>query len=146
MMGKYVALTGRVLLASLFFFAALNKYHALVHASSYKDFVLLENAIAPRFAETKAALQRKYSEIYPRTNEREESVFVGFLEEVDDAKVLMIATLCELFGSVLLMFNFTLGSKLLMVFVVRFKARFLRKRIIRFCAVLKTRACVCVCA
>ena len=45
----------------------------------------------------------------------EEKIMEGLLA-IDDATVAMIGTVIELLGAVLLMFNFTLGSKLLMLF------------------------------
>jgi hypothetical protein len=54
--GKFLAHFGRVLLASLFLFSGMHKYHALARANSTSDFHVLEHSIAPRFAETRAAL------------------------------------------------------------------------------------------
>jgi len=112
-MGKSLATTGRVLLASLFLFAGAHKYHALTHRAP-SDVQLLEQSLAPRFAEARAAMSASVSSMFPSQFD-EEKIMEGLLA-IDDATVAMIGTVIELLGAVLLMFNFTLGSKLLMLF------------------------------
>jgi hypothetical protein len=116
-MGKTLAATGRVLLSSLFLFAGLNKYHALVASSTLSDFHLLEHSLAPRFAETRAALSASLASMFPSRFSLDEQKIMDQLLLIDDASVAMIGTVVELLGAVLLMFNFTLGSKLLMLFI-----------------------------
>ena len=111
--GKFLAHFGRVLLASLFLFSGINKYHALVSSNSISDFHLLERSIAPRFAETRTAMSASLA-TYLFSSEKE---IMEQLLLVDDATVAMCGTLVELLGAVLLLCNFTLGSKLLAVFV-----------------------------
>ena len=113
--GKFLAHFGRVLLASLFLFSGINKYHALVSANSISDFHVLEHSIAPRFAETRVALSASLA-THLRHVVSEKEIMEQLLL-VDDATIAMCGTIIELLGSVLLMCNFTLGSKLLMVFV-----------------------------
>ena len=112
--GKFLAHFGRVLLASLFLFSGINKYHALVSANSISDFHVLEHSIAPRFAETRVALSASLAAHLKSFSEKE---ITEQLLVIDDATIAMFGTIIELLGSVLLMLNFTLGSKLLMVFV-----------------------------
>jgi len=116
-MGKTLAATGRVLLSSLFLFAGLNKYHALVASSTLSDFHLLEHSLAPRFAETRAALSASLASMFPSRFSLDEQKIMDQLLLIDDASVAMFGTVVELLGAVLLMFNFTLGSKLLMLFI-----------------------------
>jgi len=116
-MGKTLAATGRVLLSSLFLFAGLNKYHALVASSTLSDFHLLEHSLAPRFAETRAALSASLASMFPSRFSLDEQKIMEQLLLIDDASVAMFGTVVELLGAVLLMFNFTLGSKLLMLFI-----------------------------
>ena len=112
--GKFLAHFGRALLASLFLFSGMHKYHALVHrANSISDVHLLERSIAPRFAETRAALSASLA-AHLRLSEKE---IMEQLLLVDDATIATCGTLVEVLGGALLMLNFTLGSKLLMVFV-----------------------------
>ena len=113
--GKFLAHFGRALLASLFLFSGINKYHALVRANSISDFHLLEHSIAPRFAETRTALSASLA-THLRHVVSEKEIMEQLLL-VDDATIAMCGTIIELLGSALLMLNFTLGSKLLMVFV-----------------------------
>ena len=113
--GKFLAHLGRALLASLFLFSGINKYHALVRANSISDFHLLEHSIAPRFAETRTALSASLA-THLRHVVSEKEIMEQLLL-VDDATIAMCGTIIELLGSALLMLNFTLGSKLLMVFV-----------------------------
>ena len=112
--GKFLAHFGRVLLASLFLFSGMHKYHALVHANSISDVHALERSIAPRFAETRAALGAALAARLKSFSEKE---IAEQLLVIDDATIAMFGTLVEVLGSALLMLNFTLGSKLLMVFV-----------------------------
>ena len=113
--GKFLAHFGRVLLASLFLFSGIHKYHALVSsANSMSDFhSLLEHSIAPRFAETRAAMSSALAN-YGFSSEKE---IMEQLLVLDDRTITTCGTIVEVLGSVLLMLNFTLGSKLLMVFV-----------------------------
>ena len=113
--GKFLAHFGRALLASLFLFSGINKYHALVRANSISDFHLLEHSIAPRFAETRTVLSASLA-THLRHVVSEKEIMEQLLL-VDDATIAMCGTIIELLGSALLMLNFTLGSKLLMVFV-----------------------------
>ena len=113
-MGKSLATTGRVLLASLFLFAGAHKYHAFTNHRAPSDVQLLEQSLAPRFAEARAAMSASVSSMFPSQFD-EEKIMEGLLA-IDDATVAMIGTVIELLGAVLLMFNFTLGSKLLMLF------------------------------
>ena len=113
--GKFLAHLGRALLASLFLFSGINKYHALVRANSISDFHLLEHSIAPRFAETRTVLSASLA-THLRHVVSEKEIMEQLLL-VDDATIAMCGTIIELLGSALLMLNFTLGSKLLMVFV-----------------------------
>ena len=113
--GRFLAHLGRALLASLFLFSGINKYHALVRANSISDFHLLEHSIAPRFAETRTALSASLA-THLRHVVSEKEIMEQLLL-VDDATIAMCGTIIELLGSALLMLNFTLGSKLLMVFV-----------------------------
>ena len=112
--GKFLAHFGRVLLASLFLFSGINKYHALVSANSISDFHVLEHSIAPRFAETRTALSASLATHLRSFSEKE---ITEQLLVIDDATIAMFGTIIELLGSVLLMLNFTLGSKLLIMFV-----------------------------
>ena len=114
--GKFLAHFGRVLLASLFLFSGIHKYHALSEsANSMSDFhSLLEHSIAPRFAETRVALSASLAAHLKSFSEKE---IMEQLLVIDDATIAMFGTLVEVLGSALLMLNFTLGSKLLMVFV-----------------------------
>jgi len=116
--GKFLAHFGRALLASLFLFSGMHKYHALVRANSMSDFHLLEHSIAPRFAETRAALSASLAKTYylKRVYHSEKEIMEHLLA-LDDATIAMCGTIVEVLGSVLLMLNFTLGSKLLMAFV-----------------------------
>ena len=116
--GKFLAHFGRALLASLFLFSGMHKYHALVRANSTSDFHLLEHSIAPRFAETRAALSASLAKTYylKRVYSSEKEIMEHLLV-IDDATIAMCGTIVEILGSVLLMLNFTLGSKLLMAFV-----------------------------
>ena len=113
--GRFLAHLGRALLASLFLFSGINKYHALVRANSISDFHLLEHSIAPRFAETRTVLSASLA-THLRHVVSEKEIMEQLLL-VDDATIAMCGTIIELLGSALLMLNFTLGSKLLMVFV-----------------------------
>jgi uncharacterized membrane protein YphA (DoxX/SURF4 family) len=96
----------------------MHKYHALVRANSTSDFHLLEHSIAPRFAETRAALSSALAKTYylKRVYHSEKEIMEHLLV-IDDATIAMCGTIVEILGSVLLMLNFTLGSKLLMAFV-----------------------------
>ena len=116
--GKFLAHFGRALLASLFLFSGMHKYHALTRANSTSDFHLLEHSIAPRFAETRAALSASLAKTYylKRVSYSEKEIMEHLLV-IDDATIAMCGTIVEILGSVLLMLNFTLGSKLLMAFV-----------------------------
>ena len=113
--GKFLAHFGRVLLASLFLFSGIHKYHALVSsANSMSDFhSLLEHSIAPRFAETRAAMSSALAN-YGFSSEKE---IMEQLLVLDDRTIATFGTIVEVLGSVLLMLNFTLGSKLLILFV-----------------------------
>ena len=111
--GKFLAHFGRVLLASLFLFSGINKYHALVSANSISDFHVLEHSIAPRFAETRAALSSALAN-YGFSSEKE---IMEQLLVLDDRTIATCGTIVEVLGSVLLTLNFTLGSKLLIMFV-----------------------------
>ena len=110
--GKFLAHFGRALLASLFLFSGMHKYHALVRANSH----LLERSIAPRFAETRAALSASLAARSRYVGLSEKEIMEQLLL-VDDATIATCGTLVEVLGGALLMLNFTLGSKLLMVFV-----------------------------
>ena len=114
--GKFLAHFGRALLASLFLFSGMHKYHALVRASSISDVHLLERSIAPRFAKTRAALSASLAARSRHVGLSEKEIMEQLLL-VDDATIATCGTLVELLGGALLMLNFTLGSKLLMVFV-----------------------------
>ena len=113
--GKFLAHFGRVLLTSLFLFSGIHKYHALSEsANSMSDFhSLLEHSIAPRFAETRAALSSALAN-YGFSSEKE---IMEQLLVLDDRTIATCGTIVEVLGSVLLMLNFTLGSKLLIMFV-----------------------------
>ena len=113
--GKFLAHFGRVLLASLFLFSGIHKYHALSEsANSMSDFhSLLEHSIAPRFAETRAAMSSALAN-YGFSSEKE---IMEQLLVLDDRTIATFGTIVEVLGSVLLMLNFTLGSKLLIMFV-----------------------------
>ena len=115
--GKFLAHFGRAVLASLFLFSGMHKYHALVRANSMSDFHLLEHSIAPRFAETRAALSASLAKTQYLKSVYSEKEIMEHLLALDDATIAMVGTIVEILGSVLLMLNFTLGSKLLMVFV-----------------------------
>ena len=115
--GKFLAHFGRALLASLFLFSGMHKYHALARANSTSDFHLLEHSIAPRFAETRAALSASLAKTYYLKSVSSEKEIMEHLLALDDATIATVGTIVEILGSVLLMLNFTLGSKLLMVFV-----------------------------
>jgi uncharacterized membrane protein YphA (DoxX/SURF4 family) len=115
--GKFLAHFGRALLASLFLFSGMHKYHALARANSMSDFHLLEHSIAPRFAETRAALSASLAKTYYLKSVSSEKEIMEHLLALDDATIAMCGTIVEILGSVLLMLNFTLGSKLLMAFV-----------------------------
>ena len=115
--GKFLAHFGRALLASLFLFSGMHKYHALVRANSMSDFHLLEHSIAPRFAETRAALSASLAKTQYLKRVSSEKEIMEHLLALDDATIAMVGTIVEILGSVLLMLNFTLGSKLLMAFV-----------------------------
>jgi len=112
--GKPLAHLGRVLLASLFLFSGMHKYHALVSSNSISDFHVLEHSIAPRFAETRTAMSASLATHFSSLSEKE---ITEQLLLVDDATIATCGTIVEILGSVLLTLNFTLGSKLLMVFV-----------------------------
>ena len=88
-MGKSLATTGRVLLASLFLFAGAHKYHALTHRAP-SDVQLLEQSLAPRFAEARAAMSASVSSMFPSRFD-EEKIMEGLLA-IDDATVAMIGT------------------------------------------------------
>ena len=115
--GKFLAHFGRALLASLFLFSGMHKYHALTRANSMSDFHLLEHSIAPRFAETRAALSASLAKTQYLKRVSSEKEIMEHLLALDDATIAMCGTIVEVLGSVLLMLNFTLGSKLLMAFV-----------------------------
>jgi len=95
----------------------MHKYHALTRANSMSDFHLLEHSIAPRFAETRAALSASLAKTQYLKRVYSEKEIMEHLLALDDATIAMVGTIVEVLGSVLLMLNFTLGSKLLMVFV-----------------------------
>ena len=116
--GKFLAHFGRAVLASLFLFSGMHKYHALVRANSTSDFHVLEHSIAPRFAETRAALSASLAKTTQHLKRvYSEKEIMEHLLALDDATIAMCGTIVEILGSVLLMLNFTLGSKLLMAFV-----------------------------
>jgi uncharacterized membrane protein YphA (DoxX/SURF4 family) len=115
--GKFLAHFGRAVLASLFLVSGMHKYHALVRANSTSDFHVLEHSIAPRFAETRAALSASLAKTHYLKRVYSEKEIMEHLLALDDATIATVGTIVEILGSVLLMLNFTLGSKLLMVFV-----------------------------
>ena len=101
-MGKSLATTGRVLLALPLRGRA--QIPRVDQSSSTSDVQLLEQLLAPRSAEARAAMSASVSSMFPSQFD-EEKIMEGLLA-IDDATVAMIGTVIELLGAVLLMFTY----------------------------------------
>ena len=101
-MGKSLATTGRVLLASLFLFAGAHKYHAL-DASSTIGRPTVGTIARPEIRGSESGDECERLVDVPVAVRRRENN--GRTTRIDDATVAMIGTVIELLGAVLLMFT-----------------------------------------